>query len=152
MLAAGTVVTGTGPLAGTVTGSHGHRTTVPRFRFPPPDVTQLPADIGWFIGALAVALTVGLHLTGAPRRSLRASRIVLAGLAVQGAVGYAQYFSQLPAGLVWVHVSTSAVLWILVVRLYLSARERRRLPALAATAAGPPPAARNLQAPGVTLG
>ena len=31
MLAFGTVVTGTGPLAGTVTGSHGSRTIVPRF-------------------------------------------------------------------------------------------------------------------------
>ena len=66
MLTAGTVVTGTGPLAGTVTGSHGRRTTVPRFHFTLQDVTQLHADIGWFISALAIALTIGLHLTSAP--------------------------------------------------------------------------------------
>ena len=52
MLAAGTVVTGTGPLAGTTIDSHGHRTTVPRFHFTLQDVTQLHADIGWFIAAL----------------------------------------------------------------------------------------------------
>ncbi len=56
MLAAGTVVTGTGPLAGTEIDSHGHLKTVPRFHFSLESVTQLHADIGWFIGALAVAL------------------------------------------------------------------------------------------------
>ena len=152
MLAAGTVVTGTGPLAGTMTDSHGRRTTVPRFHFALQDVTQLHADIGWFIGALAVALAIGVHFTGAPARAVRASRIVLAGLAVQGAIGYTQYFSHLPAGLVWVHVTVSVVLWILVLRLYLSTRERQPLPAAAGTQAGPTPAAGNPQAPSVTLG
>ena len=150
MLAFGTVVTGTGPLAGTVTGSHGRRTIVPRFHVTLQDVTQLHADIGWFICALAIALVIGLHLTSAPARAARASRIVLAGLAAQGAIGYAQYFSHLPAGLV-VHVAMSAVLWILVLRLYLSTRERQPPPA-AATQAGTAPAARNSQAPGETLG
>ncbi len=110
MVTAGTVVTGTGPLAGTITGSHGGRVTVPRFRFPLQDVTQFHADIGWFIGALAVALVIGLRLTAAPRCAVQTSLIVLAGLGVQGAIGYVQYFSHLPAGLVWVHVVMSAVL------------------------------------------
>ena len=60
MLAAGTVVTGTGPLAGTTIDSHGHRTTVPRFHLALENITQLHADIGWFIGALAVAIVIGL--------------------------------------------------------------------------------------------
>src|ERR1700761_473338 len=67
MLAAGTVVTGTGPLAGTTLDEHGHRTTVPRFHFSLESVTQLHADIGWFIGALAVALVVGLRFAGGSR-------------------------------------------------------------------------------------
>jgi heme a synthase len=124
MLAAGTVVTGTGPLAGTIIDSGGHRTTVPRFRFPLQDVTQLHADIGWFIGALAVALVIGLRFTGAPAGTLRISRIVLGGLGVQGTIGYVQYFSHLPAGLVWLHVTISVALWIFVLRLYLSTRVR----------------------------
>ncbi len=124
MLAAGTVVTGTGPLAGTVLDVNGHRKTVPRFHLALENVTQLHADIGWFIGALAVAVVIGLRFSSAPRTTVRYGWLVLAGLGAQGVIGYAQYFNHLPAGLVWVHVSTSVVLWIFVIRLYLSTRSR----------------------------
>jgi cytochrome c oxidase assembly protein subunit 15 len=87
--------------------------------------------------ALAVALAIGLHFGGAPARAVRASGIVLAGLAAQGTIGYAQYFSHLPAGLVWVHVAASVALWIFVLRLYLSTRERQPLPAAVGTRARP---------------
>jgi cytochrome c oxidase assembly protein subunit 15 len=120
MLAAGTVVTGTGPLAGTEIDSHGHLKTVPRFHFSLESVTQLHADIGWFIGALAVALVVGLRYSGAPRRTVRLGWIVLVGLGLQGIIGYVQYFNHLPAGLVWVHVGLSVLIWIFVLQLYLS--------------------------------
>jgi hypothetical protein len=52
--------------------------SVPRSWFPLQDVTQLHADIGWFTGALAVALVIGLRFTDAPRRAARTSLIVLA--------------------------------------------------------------------------
>jgi cytochrome c oxidase assembly protein subunit 15 len=120
MLAAGTVVTGTGPLAGTTIDSHGHRTTVPRFHFSLESVTQLHADIGWFIGALAVAAVIGLRYAGGSPRTVRLGWIVLGGLGLQGIIGYVQYFNHLPAGLVWVHVSSSVVLWIFVLQLFLS--------------------------------
>jgi cytochrome c oxidase assembly protein subunit 15 len=120
MLAAGTVVTGTGPLAGTTIDSRGHRTTVPRFHFSLEAVTQLHADIGWFIAALAVAVVIGLRFAGGSRRTVRLGWIVLAGLGLQGVIGYVQYFNHLPAGLVWVHVSTAVTLWIFVLQLYLS--------------------------------
>jgi cytochrome c oxidase assembly protein subunit 15 len=120
MLAAGTVVTGTGPLAGTTIDDNGHRTTVPRFHFSLESVTQLHADIGWFIGALAVALVVGLRYAGGSRRTERLGWIVLVGLGVQGVIGYVQYFNHLPAGLVWVHVSSSVLVWIFVLQLCLS--------------------------------
>jgi heme a synthase len=128
MLVAGTIVTGTGPLAGTTIDSHGHLSTVPRFHFTLQDVTQMHADIGWFLGALVVALVIGMRYGGAPARVVRLGWIVLAGLAVQGTLGYIQYFTHLPAGLVWVHVATSVALWILVLRLLLSTRERLTLP------------------------
>ena len=136
MLAAGTVVTGTGPLAGTTIDSHGHLTTVPRFHFSLESVTQLHADIGWFIGAIAVAVVVGMWFSpGAPRAAKRYGLFVMIGLFVQGTIGYVQYFNHLPAGLVWVHVSSAVVLWIFVLRLYLSTRERVPLPAPASEAA-----------------
>jgi heme a synthase len=139
MLAAGTVVTGTGPLAGTTILSDGHHKTVPRFHFPLEGVTQLHADIGWFIGAIAVALVIGLWFSDAPRQTVRFAWIVLIGLGVQGVIGYTQYFDHLPAGLVWVHVASAVVLWIFVLRLYLSTRERPPLPV---PAPGSPPVTR----------
>src|SRR5258708_34607507 len=56
--------------------------------------------------------TLSLHdalpiLAGAPRRAVRLSWVLLALIGAQGVIGYAQYFSGLPAGLVWVHVSDS---------------------------------------------
>ncbi|MBV9794846.1 MAG: COX15/CtaA family protein [Actinobacteria bacterium] len=116
MFAAGTVVTGTGPLAGNA--------AAPRFHLPFVGVTQFHADIGWFIGALSFALLIGLPLSGAPRPAVR--RIyLLAGLTLaQGAIGYAQYFAGLPAGLVWVHVTVAVVIWAVTVWLYLAMRER----------------------------
>jgi cytochrome c oxidase assembly protein subunit 15 len=141
MLAAGTVVTGTGPLAGTTIDSHGHRTTVPRFHFSLESVTQLHADIGWFIGALTVALVIGLRYAGGSRRTVRLGWIVLVGLGVQGVIGYVQYFNHLPAGLVWVHVSSSVAVWIFVLQLFLSTGTglpRSATPAGDSVAAPPP--------------
>jgi heme a synthase len=77
---------------------------------------------------------IGLRLTGAPASAVRTSQIVLTGLCVQAAIGYAQYFSHLPAGLVWVHVAMSAALWIFVLRLYLSTRKGRSVDNAEATA------------------
>jgi cytochrome c oxidase assembly protein subunit 15 len=116
MLAAGTVVTGTGPLAGDA--------GVPRYQLPLEGVTQLHADIGWLLAGLSIAVVLGLRLSGAPRRAVRAGWIMLAALGSQGVIGYIQYFTHLPAGLVWVHVTGSVLVWIAVLRLFFTVRER----------------------------
>jgi len=116
MLAAGTVVTGTGPLAGNA--------GAPRYKLPLEGVTQLHADIGWLMAGLAVALVVGLRMSGAPRRAVRASWVMIGSLGVQGVIGYVQYFTHLPAGLVWVHVTGSVLVWIAVLRLFFAMRDR----------------------------
>jgi heme a synthase len=121
MLAAGTVVTGTGPLAGNA--------AAPRYHLPLEGVTQLHADIGWFLGALTLALLIGVRFGHTPLRVVRLSWLMLVMLVVQGAMGYTQYFDHLPAGLVWVHVSTSIGVWITVLLLYLATRERITVPA-----------------------
>ncbi len=113
MLAAGTVVTGTGPLAGNA--------AAPRYKLPLEGVTQLHADIGWLMGGLAVAVVIGLRMSGAPARAVRAGWIMLAALVSQGVIGYVQYFTHLPAGLVWVHVTGSVLVWIAVLRLFFIA-------------------------------
>ena len=128
MLAAGTVVTGTGPLAGTEIDSRGHYTTVPRFHLSLVEVTQFHADIAWFISATSLALAIGLRYSAAPARAKRYGWIVVGGVILQAVIGYTQYFLHLPAGLVWVHVAGAVLLWILVLRLYLSTRERLPVP------------------------
>jgi cytochrome c oxidase assembly protein subunit 15 len=111
---------------------------VPRFHFSLEAVTQLHADIGWFIGALAVALVIGLRFSGGAARTVRLGWIVLVGLGIQGVIGYVQYFNHLPAGLVWVHVAMSVVVWICVLRLYLSTCTN--LPRSTRTPSSSPPA------------
>jgi heme A synthase len=109
-------VTGTGPLAGNA--------AAPRYQLPLEGVTQLHADIGWLMAGLAVALVAGLRMSGAPPRAVRASLIMFAALGLQGVIGYVQYFTHLPAGLVWVHVTGSVLVWIAVLRLFFAMRDR----------------------------
>jgi heme a synthase len=116
MLAAGTVVTGTGPLAGAA--------SVARYHLSLSAVTQLHADIGWLLGGLSIALALALHLTAAPARAVRLGWLLVVLLGVQGTIGYAQYFSGLPAGLVWVHVAGSTVIWVTALLLVFALRDR----------------------------
>ena len=137
MLAAGTVVTGTGPLAGAG--------AVPRFHLPLTGATQFHADIGWLLGGFTVALAVGLRLTRAPAPAVRLGWALLGMIGLQGMIGYIQYFSGLPAGLVWVHVCGSTLIWILALRLMFALRDRGTLAAAtgqpqAPAAAEPAPA------------
>ncbi len=116
MMTAGTVVTGTGPLAGAA--------DVARYHLPLAGVTQLHADIGWLLGGLEIALLLGLLLAAAPRKAIRLGLLLLALTGLQGAIGYGQYFSGLPAGLVWVHVAGSLAIWITALLLPYSLRDR----------------------------
>jgi heme a synthase len=131
MIIAGTVVTGTGPLAG---GRLPDGRLIPRFHLPLGGVTQFHADIGWLLAGLAIALVLGLRLARAPRRAVRLGWLLLALIGAQGVIGYAQYFSGLPAGLVWVHVSDATLIWITAILMLLSLRDR-------GTAVAPPEAA-----------
>ena len=128
MLAAGTVVTGTGPLAGAG--------AVPRFHLSLAGATQFHADIGWLLGGLAVPLAVGLQLTDAPVPAVRLGWALLGLIGLQGVIGYIQYFTGLPAGLVWAHVCGSTLIWIVALRLMFALRDRGAL----ATGTGQPAA------------
>jgi heme a synthase len=129
MLAAGTVVTGAGPLAGAA--------SVPRYHLSLAAVTQLHADIGWLLGGLSIALALALHLTAAPARAVRLGWLLVVLLGVQGTIGYTQYFSGLPAGLVWVHVTGSTVIWVTALLLVFALRDRGSVTGPAEPAAEP---------------
>jgi heme a synthase len=120
MLAAGTVVTGTGPLAGAA--------SVARYHVRLSAVTQLHADIGWLLGGLAIALALALRLTAAPARAVRLGWLLVVLLGVQGGIGYGQYLSGLPAGLVWVHVAGATAIWVTALWLIFALRDRGSAP------------------------
>ncbi len=117
MMLAGTLVTGTGPLAGAGDVQRYHFLSLTA-------VTQLHADIGWVLGTVAVMTVACLALTDAPARAMRFGWIVLGLIATQGVIGYVQYFLHLPAGLVWVHVANASLIWIAVIMLYFALRDR----------------------------
>ena len=117
MMVAGTLVTGSGPLAGAADVQRYHFLSLPA-------VTQLHADIGWVLGTVAVMLVACLHFTPSPARAIRLGWVVLALIGSQGVIGYVQYFAGLPAGLVWLHVANAALIWIAVLRLNFALRDR----------------------------
>jgi heme a synthase len=120
MMLAGALVTGSGPLAGAADVQRYHFLSLAA-------VTQLHADIGWVLGTVAFMLVACLHFLPAPVRAVRLGRVVLGLVGIQGALGYVQYFSGLPAGLVWFHVANSALIWIAVLRLHFALRDRGQL-------------------------
>jgi cytochrome c oxidase assembly protein subunit 15 len=132
MLAAGTVVTGTGPLAGAA--------SVPRYHLPLVGVTQFHADIGWLLGGLAVAMVIALRFAKPPPTVLRWGWVLLGLIISQGVIGYAQYFSGLPAGLVWVHVLGATLICIAALRLFFLLWPRLLWPAQADEASRTQPA------------
>ncbi len=107
VLYAGTVVTGSGPHAG--------NTASARNGLSPEQMAQLHADLVFAFTGLAVALYIASRGTRAHRPAL----LLLAVTAGQGVVGFVQYFTHLPIGLVDLHMFGAAVLiasvtWVLL--------------------------------------
>jgi cytochrome c oxidase assembly protein subunit 15 len=111
VLYVGTVVTGSGPHAGDV--------DAPRNGLDPLQLSQLHADVVFLFVGLTVGLLFALLATGAPREA-RAAVAVLLGLEVaQGAIGFVQYFTDLPIVLVGFHMLGAALIsasvtWVLI--------------------------------------
>jgi cytochrome c oxidase assembly protein subunit 15 len=116
LLAAGTVVTGTGPHAGDA--------KAPRFGFEIAQVTKVHSGLAWVTVLLSVTLLIGLRRSGAPGPlQRRAAELLLVELA-QGVIGYVQYFLGVPAALVGLHMLGSALLWIATLRVVYGLRDR----------------------------
>ena len=128
----GTVVTGSGPHAGSHDGE-----LIERLPFALDTVARLHGISVMLFLALAVATLRSLHRSGVAPAVTRASRLVVGAIVVQAAIGYAQYFLGVPAGLVLLHIAGSVVVWISVLRLVLSMKvpvasrvdEREMIPA-----------------------
>lgn len=124
----GTIVTGTGPHAGDATKID-HRIPLDW-----QEITQLHVDFAYIVVGLTVALWFTLRAVKAPAAARRGVLELFACIAFQGAVGYIQYFNGLPEFVIGLHMMGSALLWIAVLRVFLSLRERGPVPAVPAPA------------------
>jgi cytochrome c oxidase assembly protein subunit 15 len=109
----GTIVTGTGPHAGDA--------TTQRFPFDLRTVAWLHAD-----SVIALfGITFGLFVVhGVMPNTKRRLKIFLAIALSQGAIGYVQWFSDLPELLVGLHLIGSTLVWISAWRVWLSVTTR----------------------------
>ena len=130
----GTVVTGSGPHAGSNEGQF-----VERLPFAVRDVARLHAVAVWILLALALSSVWRARQDRAPADVQRRGPVLLAVLCAQGAVGYIQYFSNVPPVLVAIHIAGATALWVAVLRF--------RLGLVRPTAAVPTPSPRPAGAP-----
>jgi heme a synthase len=121
VLYVGTVVTGAGPHAGHLeaTDLEGNRVQVVRNGIDAAVVSHVHAALVYVLVALSVAVLVAAFRTRAPRDVRRAGLVLLAVEIGQGAVGFAQYFLDLPILLVGIHLLgasllTSCAAWVVV--------------------------------------
>jgi cytochrome c oxidase assembly protein subunit 15 len=108
----GTIVTGAGP--------HGGDETVERLPLELVAVVRVHSLTVWAFLALAVVTLGVLGRRGAPRDVDLRAKALVAAICVQGAIGYIQYFTDVPPALVLVHVFGSIMVWLAVLSFDLS--------------------------------
>ncbi|MFF3905463.1 heme A synthase [Streptomyces sp. NPDC001848] len=117
LIAVGTVVTGAGP-------HPGDSGKVDRIHISWETVAKVHAVLAWIVVTLTFALWFLLKAVDAPKGPLARTRDLFLILLAQGVIGYVQYFTHLPAVLVGLHMLGSCLVWIGVLRVLLSLRER----------------------------
>ncbi|MGW3633419.1 COX15/CtaA family protein [Streptomyces sp. NPDC005122] len=117
LIALGTVVTGAGPHAG-------DSSEVDRMHVSWENVAKLHAVLAWIVVTLTFALWFVLKAVDAPKGPQDRTRDLFLILLGQGVIGYVQYFTDLPEALVGLHMFGSCLVWIGVLRVLLSLRER----------------------------
>jgi len=120
LLVTGTVVTGTGPHAGS-----DDPLVAARLPFDIRTVTRAHSITA--IGLLLLVLaTVRVAQRSNEARLAAGARAVAVLLLAQGAVGYWQYFAGVPVLLVGIHITLASLTWITIVRLAWHSERRNR--------------------------
>jgi heme a synthase len=115
VLAIGTVVTGSGPHAGSE--------LAPRTGLDPAAMARLHADLVCFLIGLTVALWFALRAVGARDAANRVAW--LAGIeAAQGLIGVVQYATGLPALIVGAHLAGACAVWLATLAVWYATSTR----------------------------
>lgn len=121
VLVLGVIVTGSGPHSGDTEVGY-------RFGFDPAVVTRFHSLSVWlFLFVLIASAVLLLRDSNTPLRVRQALRILMIMTAIQGVVGYLQFFTDLPIALVAVHMLVAAVLAASTTWFVLTTRERPAL-------------------------
>lgn len=131
----GTVVTGTGPHSGAPDAAS-------RLPFQFLQVAQLHADSALFLTGLIVATLFVLAVAGAPRSVWRRAGWMVVMVIVQIGIGYWQYFTGLPTGVVELHVTSATILWVAILELNLGFFTAPDVPVAVSAPAGEQPVGR----------
>ena len=111
----GTLVTGSGPHAGDETAE--------RLGFAMPTIVRTHSAFVWLtVAVLLAAIVIAKKSSVAQKLLMRSLKRFALVLALQGAVGYLQYFLGVPIGLVAIHVAVSVAVWLCVIDVYWSSR------------------------------
>lgn len=108
----GTVVTGSGP--------HGGDETVDRLQFNLEDVTRVHSVLVWTMLFATLITMLLLRKNGGPPVVQKRLKLLIGAIVFQGAIGYWQFFTDVPAWLVIIHICGSIAVWIAVLGLNLS--------------------------------
>lgn len=133
---AGTMSTAAGPHAGASEGQ-----LVQRFDFRGGETLQWLVErhsaIAAIFGLAAIGVWLYLRREGGDPRARRPLGAVIALLATQGAVGGLQWALELPAEIVWVHVTLATVTWVAMLWTVATAGQLEPRPAPARSQARP---------------
>nr|WP_239170655.1 COX15/CtaA family protein [Actinoplanes xinjiangensis] len=116
VIAAGVVVTGSGPHS----GDQGAK----RNNLDPQQVSQVHADLVFLLIGLTVALWFALRAVNAPAAAIRAAAVLFWVEMSQGLIGFVQYFTHLPVALVAAHMLGSGLVWVATLSVLWSLRSR----------------------------
>jgi cytochrome c oxidase assembly protein subunit 15 len=123
----GTVVTGAGPHSGDAGNSAEVSLRATRLDLPIPDVARVHGTtVMVFLGAVLLLLAV-LVRTGASQLLSRRVGLLLGLLVAQAGVGYLQYFNDLPAYLVAIHVAGATAVFAAAMGVLLGCRTPDRV-------------------------
>ncbi|MFM8305484.1 MAG: COX15/CtaA family protein [Actinomycetota bacterium] len=116
VVATGTVVTSTGP--------HGGDEEAKRFAFEISHVARIHGISVMAFLTIVLVLLARLRRTHAPEPVVNRLGAVLLVACVQAAIGYIQYFNDIPALLVGLHIAGATALWVAVIWYFLGISAR----------------------------
>jgi cytochrome c oxidase assembly protein subunit 15 len=115
VLVTGTLVTGSGP--------HGGDEAADRLPFAVRSIVPFHGAAVWALLLLSMALLHRAERGDVEPAAAARGRLLIGVICLQGGIGYLQYFTRVPEGLVGLHVLGSVLVWVAVLRFHLALHE-----------------------------